>query len=154
MSKNEPVIVVSGDVTVDWFMYPVDTSDEGENWRLHTSSHADALPGGAALLTKFIRRSLEAERIKASVAGPQLPAPLRDIPPEKVIHSNVMLDRFQVRGVRRRFCASANHLDISVPEAVRLSHCRQNMTSRMLISSCLTMQVTGFEITRMSGMAP
>ncbi len=54
--------------------------------------------------------------------------------------------------VRRMFCASANHLGISVPEAVRLSHCRQNMTLRLLISSCLMMLVTGFEITGMYGM--
>lgn len=98
MSEKEPVIVVAGDVTVDWFMYPVDTSDEGENWRLHTSSHADALPGGAALLTEFIRRSLEVEGIPARVTGPPLPELLRDIPPEEVIHSNVVLDMFQVRG--------------------------------------------------------
>jgi hypothetical protein len=98
MSEKEPVIVVAGDVTVDWFMYPVDTSDEGGNWRQYTSSHADALPGGAALLTEFIRRSLKAEGIKARVTGPPLSESLRDIPPEKVIHSNVMLDRFQVRG--------------------------------------------------------
>ena len=98
MSEKEPVIVVAGDVTVDWFMYPADAGDKGENWRQYTSSHADALPGGAALLTKFTKQSLEAEGIKASVAGPPLPEPLRDIPPEKVIHSNVMLDRFQVRG--------------------------------------------------------
>ena len=98
MSKKEPVIVVAGDVTVDWFMYPVDTSDRGENWRLHTSSHADALPGGAALLTEFIRQSLEAESIPVRATGPRLSEPLRDIPPEKVIHSNVMLDRFQIRG--------------------------------------------------------
>ena len=100
MSKKEPVIVVAGDVTVDWFMYPVDTSDGGENWRLHTSLHVDALPGGAVLLTEFIRWSLEAEGIKARVAGPQLPEPLRDIPPEVVIHSSVMLDRFHVRDNR------------------------------------------------------
>lgn len=98
MSKKEPVIVVAGDVTVDWFMYPVDNSDRGENWRLHTSSHADALPGGAALLTEFIRQSLKAESIPVSATGPRLSEPLRDIPPEKVIHSNVMLDRFQIRG--------------------------------------------------------
>ena len=98
MSEKKPAIVVAGDVTVDWFMYPVDTSDEGENWRLHTSSHADALPGGAALLTEFIRRSLEAEGIRARVVGPPLSKPLRDISPKEVIHSNVMLDRFQVRG--------------------------------------------------------
>ena len=98
MSEKKLTIVVAGDVTVDWFMYPVKVSNEGENWRLHTSSHADALPGGAALLTEFIKRSLKAEGIETSVAGPQLPEQLRDIPPEKVIHSNVMLDRFQVRG--------------------------------------------------------
>ena len=98
MSEKKPKIVVAGDVTVDWFMYPVDISDEGENWRQHTSSHADALPGGAALLTKFTKQSLEVEGIPARVTGPPLQEPLRDIPPEKVIHSNVMLDRFQVRG--------------------------------------------------------
>ncbi|KAF5427223.1 MAG: hypothetical protein C5S41_01715, partial [Candidatus Methanomarinus sp.] len=74
------------------------------------SSHADALPGGAALLTEFIRQSLEAERIPARVTGPQLPEPLRDIPPEKVIHSNAMLDRFQVRGGEENVLRISNSL--------------------------------------------
>ncbi|MEA1893612.1 MAG: hypothetical protein U9N36_00135 [Euryarchaeota archaeon] len=98
MLEKEPVIVVAGDVTVDWFMYPVDTGDEGGNWRQHTSSNADALPDGAALLTKFTKQSLEVEGIPARVTRPPLSESLRDIPPDKVIHSNVMLDRFQVRG--------------------------------------------------------
>jgi len=110
MLEKEPVIVVAGDVTVDWFMYPIKASDKGENLRLHTSSQADALRGGAALLTEFIRQSLEAEKIPARVAGPQLPEPLRDIPPEKVIHSNVMLDRFQVRGVEENVLRISNSL--------------------------------------------
>ena len=34
MEKKEFKVVVAGDVTVDWFIYPVEASDEGENWRL------------------------------------------------------------------------------------------------------------------------
>lgn len=65
--------MVAGDVTVDWFMYPVKARDEGENWRLHDASHADVLPGGAALLTSFIKQSIEEEEILATVTGSELP---------------------------------------------------------------------------------
>lgn len=64
MLEKEPVIVVAGDVTVDWFMYPVKPLDEGENWRLHHALHSDALIGGAALLSKFIEQSLDEENIQ------------------------------------------------------------------------------------------
>ena len=119
MSDEERAIVVAGDVTIDWFMYPVKALDEGENWRLHYSLHSDALIGGAALLSKFIKQSLEEENIPNVVNGPDLSKSLeeegiktdvygsdlskeekeqlRDISPDNVIHSNVVLDNFKVK---------------------------------------------------------
>ncbi|WP_440955388.1 RyR domain-containing protein [Methanosarcina sp. Mfa9] len=100
MAKKELKIVVAGDVTIDWFMYPVKASDEGYNWRLHHSSHADVLPGGAALLTNFIEQSLNEEGILATVRGPKLPEKqeLRNFSSDEVIHSNVMLENSKVLG--------------------------------------------------------
>jgi len=92
--------VVAGDVTIDWFMYPVKALDEGENWRLHYALHSDALSGGAALLSKFIEQFLEEEDIETIVNGPKSSQniKIRDISPDKVIHSNVVLDNFKVKG--------------------------------------------------------
>ncbi len=35
MIDGKHSIVVAGDVTVDWFMYPIKASDKSENLRLH-----------------------------------------------------------------------------------------------------------------------
>ncbi|AKB57022.1 RyR domain-containing protein [Methanosarcina barkeri] len=102
MTKKESKIVVAGDVTVDWFMYPVKARDEGENWRLHDASHADVLPGGAALLNSFIKQSIEEEEILATVTGSELPEKkLRNFSPEEIIHSNAMLDNFKTSGDKK-----------------------------------------------------
>lgn len=103
MTKKESTILVAGDVTVDWFMYPVKAKDKGENWRLYHSSHADALPGGAALLTNFINQSLNEEGILAAVHGPKLPEKqeLRKISPFEIIHSNAMLKNYKVLGDKK-----------------------------------------------------
>jgi len=102
MIDKKHSIVVAGDVTIDWFMYPVKARDEGENWRLHHALHSDALIGGAALLSKFIKQSLDEENIPNVVNGPDLlkDGELRDISPDKVIHSNVVLDNFKVKGIK------------------------------------------------------
>ena len=105
MIDGKHSIVVAGDVTIDWFMYPVKARDEGENWRLHPASHSDALIGGAALLGKFIKQSLDEENIPNVVNGPDLSKKkkeqLRDISPDNVIHSNVVLDNFKVKGDKK-----------------------------------------------------
>ncbi|AKB43424.1 RyR domain-containing protein [Methanosarcina vacuolata] len=102
MTKKESKIVVAGDVTVDWFMYPVKARDKGDNWCLHDASHADVLPGGAALLTSFIKQSIEEEGILATVTGPELPEKkLRNFSPEKIIHSNAILGNFKTSGDKK-----------------------------------------------------
>jgi len=100
MIDGKHSIVVAGDVTIDWFMYPVKALDEGENWRLHHALHSDALLGGAELLSEFIKQSLDEENIPNIVNGPDLSkeGKLRDISPDMVIHSNVVLDNFKVKG--------------------------------------------------------
>lgn len=94
MARKESTVLVAGDVTVDWFMYPVKASDEGDNWRLHDALHSDVLPGGAALLTSFIQQSIKEDGILAVVKGPELPEKrdIRSISPDEIIHSNAILD--------------------------------------------------------------
>ena len=91
-------IVVAGDVAVDWFMRPVGASDAGENWRLFPGCHSHSVGGGAFLLTDFVRRSCKAAGVSARVAGPEEPADLRSIGPEKMVHSTVRLGTFGARG--------------------------------------------------------
>ena len=69
MVKTGKRIIVAGDVTIDWLMYPATASDEGENWRLYNSMHSHALPGGALLLKDFLSKCCEAEGISANIIG-------------------------------------------------------------------------------------
>jgi len=101
MSQAKKSVVVSGDVTVDWFLYPVAAADEGENWRLHSSFYSSALPGGAALLADFVKSALAARNREAETASPRFPQDLRNIPPERFIHSNVMLGDLGASGPKK-----------------------------------------------------
>jgi hypothetical protein len=94
MADGTKRIVIAGDVTVDWLMYPVEAQDEGENWRLFAGMHSRPLPGGALLLHRFLLPALEAlcpPAMPFEVCAPVLPANLGALSPEDIIHSNVMV---------------------------------------------------------------
>ena len=94
MSDSKKTILVAGDVTVDWFMYPVGETDDGQNWRLHSSFDSNVLPGGAFLLADFTRAAIAAAGVAADVVSPQIPADLAGVSPEQFVHSNVALQEF------------------------------------------------------------
>ena len=92
-NKNLKKIVVTGDVTLDWFEVstPPSVSDTKEiinNWQTYPVVKRFAKPGGALLLAKFIRTATGAE-----VLSPQL-GNIEKVVPEKIIHSFVKLDKF------------------------------------------------------------
>ncbi len=104
-------IVVAGDVTIDWFMYPVEACDEGDNWQLYAAAHAEALEGGALLLSRFIATTDESEGNALEVVSPTLEDDIRAIPPDKVIHSNAMLGRFpEKKGAVLRVAESLGYI--------------------------------------------
>lgn len=87
-------IAVAGDVTVDWFSYPVDAMDEeiGENWRRYPARHFYPIEGGALLLARFLGETLRAASISAKILTHRLPQGLRTLTPNKLIHSTLNLD--------------------------------------------------------------
>jgi hypothetical protein len=81
-------ITVAGDICIDWLRFPINPKDSGRNWELHAGTRMIARPGGALLLSEFLRNSTG-----ATVLSPELKN-IEKIPPEEVLHSNVDLDFF------------------------------------------------------------
>jgi len=88
MPFKHPIITITGDICVDWLRFPMKPKDSGLNWELHPGTRIITRPGGALLLSEFLRRSTDAD-----VFSPEL-KDIKEIPPEKVLHSNVELNLF------------------------------------------------------------
>jgi len=91
--KNQKIIVVTGDVTLDWFEVstPPSVSDTKEivnNWQTYPVVKRFTKPGGALLLANFVRTATGAE-----ILSPELDNIERLIS-EKIIHSFIKLDKF------------------------------------------------------------
>ena len=83
--------VVAGDVCIDWLAFTVPVEVVGRvplNWELYTSTRMIACPGGALLLSRMVKAASGAEVVSHRLDR------LKVIPPEKVIHSLIELDRF------------------------------------------------------------
>lgn len=87
-------IVVAGDITVDWLQWTMKPRTETKNgpsllnWQLYLGTRMVARPGGALMLAGMVQ-----EATKAQVLAPELTS-LENIPPEKNLHSNVLLGQF------------------------------------------------------------
>lgn len=88
MPFKHPIITITGDICVDWLRFPMKPKESGLNWELHPGIRVIARPGGALLLSEFLRRSTD-----AVVFSPEL-EDVEKIPSEKVLHSNVELNLF------------------------------------------------------------
>src|SRR5665648_868540 len=88
MSSRKHTITVAGDICINWLQFPIKAKDSGLNWELHPGIKMAANVGGALMLTEFLRKST-----KASVASAEL-SEIRNVPPEKVIHSITELELF------------------------------------------------------------
>jgi RyR domain/ATPase family associated with various cellular activities (AAA) len=100
METKQLKAVVAGDVTVDWFEWPVAAKSEvtgsaagagascSGNWQLHDGIRLSAKPGGAVLLAGL----LQAAGV-TTLAAPEIFAP-ESVPATEVLHSHVRLARF------------------------------------------------------------
>ena len=93
-SKVVPIIVVAGDVCIDWLSIVVDPVASNVtppmNWQLVGGRHMYARPGGAWLTADFVKAAVGD---RARVLKPEGEPELANVPPEKIIHSMLMLDR-------------------------------------------------------------
>jgi hypothetical protein len=88
MPSEHLTIVITGDICADWLQFPLKAKDSGLNWELHSGTRIIARPGGALLLSEFLRKSTD-----AAVFSPELKN-IERISPEEILHSNVELDLF------------------------------------------------------------
>lgn len=89
--EKEISVVVAGDITIDWLMYPVEPKDGGKNWQSLPALHSQAFEGGALKLAAFIGETLEHRGLRHRIFKPALPGSLREFSPDQVIHSNAVL---------------------------------------------------------------
>lgn len=93
-SLNTPRVVVAGDVCIDWLSIPVESLVPGQdssppmNWQLRDGRHMYAEPGGAWLTAAFTEAAVGKA---AKVVKPEEEPHLENVPPEKIIHSMLML---------------------------------------------------------------
>ncbi len=88
-------IVVAGDVTIDWIQW---VTKQGEypdgtisfNWTLFPGTRMKAEPGGAILIARMVRTATNVEVATHELSG------IENIPPEKVLHSIVLLDSYPI----------------------------------------------------------
>ena len=97
MSPTLPTIVVAGDLCIDWLSVPVDPfvgepgSPLPHNWQLRGGRHMFARRGGAWLTADYIEGAVNGS---ATVCKPEDRQHLEAVPPDEVVHSMLMLDRF------------------------------------------------------------
>jgi hypothetical protein len=88
MPFKRPIVIVTGDVCVDRLSFSTKPKDSGRNWEKYTGTHMVARPGGALLLSEFLRRSAD-----ATVFSPEL-RNVKETPSEEILHSNLELALF------------------------------------------------------------
>ena len=88
MSSKHPIIIITGDICIDWLQFPLKAKDTGLNWELQPGLNMITKPGGALFLSEIIQKST-----KALVLSPEL-KDIEKTQPEKFLHSNVELDIF------------------------------------------------------------
>jgi hypothetical protein len=95
MSNPTTPIVVAGDALIDWFesttgskQSRMDARKEVPNWKTYPRKRQWAKPGGALLLTEFLRKASGGDVIGYAVRG------INRIPSDRIVRSFARLDRF------------------------------------------------------------
>ncbi len=94
MERRLPRVIVAGDVCIDWLSTSVDSlalvpgAPPPMNWQLRNGRHMYATRGGAWLTADFVETAVEAV---AEMSPPKCEDDLANVPPDKIIHSMLML---------------------------------------------------------------
>ncbi len=116
--RRDPRIVVAGDVTIDWLAETgVDwlrtsgdragsqpaagVAGRRQNWQLHAGTRMEARGGGALLLAREIALATGREPERATVISYRV-GDLRNIPPDRILHSVVEVAPFEERAGDRK----------------------------------------------------
>jgi hypothetical protein len=100
MTKRPLTILVAGDIAVDWIGWSTPSlllssywTSELPNIARYSGYQMAAEPGGALLLAEMIRIALTPGQNTCNIVSYSVPE-LANIPPEKLLHSTVFLDKF------------------------------------------------------------
>lgn len=118
MPAKKKVIVVAGDVCVDWLSIPVEpsTREPAPNWRLVRGEHMFAARGGAWLTADLAAAWAGAD---VQVVKPAPRERIENVPPDEVLHSRLSLQGFPASsGSRNRVWRVAAEHGYAGPLAV------------------------------------
>ena len=88
MCANHPTMIVTGDICINCLQFPIAAKNSGFNWEISAGLGRIHFPGGALLLSEFLRKSID-----AVVLSPEF-KDTKEISPEKILYSNVELNLF------------------------------------------------------------
>lgn len=88
-------VLVTGDVAIDHLYHPIPQQDQGKNWQLYPSLHTTLLPGGAFVLTDFVKKAVSAAELSAEVIGQKVPNDLNGPEARKMIQAKVLLAKYK-----------------------------------------------------------
>ena len=84
-------IVVAGDVAIDWMEFSIPSFAHYQyNWQAFRGTSMFARPGGAYLMAQFVKNATG-----MPVISQDLPEPIENIPPDRILHSMSFLKAFE-----------------------------------------------------------
>jgi hypothetical protein len=89
-------VVVVGDVTIDWIQWGIEEHEDCENlanWQRFPGLSMSPQEGGALQLANMIKSGIDFKKLNYSLVKYEI-NDLRNIRPEMIIHSNVLLDKY------------------------------------------------------------
>lgn len=95
-------ILVMGDVAVDHLYHTIDKQDQGKNWELYPALHTTMQPGGAFLLTSFVKEAVSAAKLSVDVIGQKVPDDLNGQQAREMIQAKVLLAKYKEKDKSER----------------------------------------------------
>lgn len=88
-------VLVTGDVAIDHLYHTIPQQDQGENWQLYSALQTTLLPGGAFLLTDFVKEAVKASGLEVDVTGPKFPEDPYGPEARNMIQAKVLLKKYK-----------------------------------------------------------
>jgi len=95
MTEKVKKITIVGDVAIDHLYHPLKQADQGENWQLYPALQTTLLPGGAFILTDFVKEAVKETGLVAQITGPKFPKDAYGQDARKMIQAKILLAKFK-----------------------------------------------------------
>ncbi len=88
-------VLVTGDVVIDHLYHTSPQHDDGMNWELYPALQTTLVPGGAFVLTDFVKEAVNFQKLKAEVVGQKVPDDLQGTEARKMVQAKILLKQYK-----------------------------------------------------------